>query len=280
MAPNHIWGVAHLVGAPAGLHRGTVPFLPEASLHQVLVALTISIVVAAVLAESAWLVTRRGAEQVLDLATTGAMAVGSMVTAAAFTSAYVALWPVIGRCAPGRLVELTGTNVVIEVAIVFVAWDAAGYAHHWLGHRTRVGWASHQVHHTGSHYDMTLAWRQSWLPLPALITFPLVALTGGSLAAALGCAAVSNLWQALHHTSIGICAPRWFAACVITPAAHRRHHVDGGPVNLGPVLTIWDRLGGTWLGHDRARASLPAAAGSRNPVVLETAGWRALLGSR
>ena len=94
---------------------------------------------------------------------------------------------------------------------------------------------------------MTLAWRQSWVPLHAVVAFTPVSLLGIELSTVAGCAALSKLWQAVVHTSLPVTAPRWVAAIVMTPATHRRHHtLDGGDTNLGPVLTIWDRMAGTW----------------------------------
>jgi sterol desaturase/sphingolipid hydroxylase (fatty acid hydroxylase superfamily) len=40
--------------------------------------------------------------------------------------------------------------------------------------------------------------------------------------------------------------PAWLGVVVVTPATHRLHHERGGAVNLGPVLTVWDRAAGTW----------------------------------
>src|SRR5438093_1331871 len=61
----------------------------------------------------------------------------------------------------------------------------------------------------------------------------------------------ATCWQVLEHTNMPVRFPSWFSAHVMTPAAHRQHHGRaGGAVNLGPVLTWWDRLAGTWVGPD------------------------------
>ncbi|MDP9418697.1 MAG: sterol desaturase family protein [Actinomycetota bacterium] len=80
----------------------------------------------------------------------------------------------------------------------------------------------------------------------------------------------------LEHTSLPVRFPRWFAAVVMTPAAHRHHHGrDGGLVNLGPFFTVWDRLAGTWVPaeHPAPLAYGPAVPASANPVTVELAGW-------
>ncbi len=158
----------------------------------------------------------------------------------------------------------------------FVAWDFSGWVYHVIGHRTRIGWAAHQPHHSGSEYDATLGLRQSWTPFHGLVHHPLLALAGFDLRVVLVCAAVSNCWQVLEHTSLPVRFPRWFAAVVMTPAAHRHHHGrDGGLVSLGPFFTVWDRLAGTWVPaeHPAPLAYGPAVPASANPVTVELAGW-------
>jgi sterol desaturase/sphingolipid hydroxylase (fatty acid hydroxylase superfamily) len=94
------------------------------------------------------------------------------------------------------------------------------------------------------------------------------------------CAAFSNCWQVLEHTSLPVRFPRWFEAHVMTPAAHRHHHGrDGGAVNLGPFFTWWDRLAGTWVSADEPAPTAygPAPRASANPVTVELVGWLDLL---
>ena len=256
-----------------------MPELPAAQPSEVLAAMTLAVVLVAVVAERCWLLARTGSAHLAALATAAAMGLGSLAAGVAVTAALGAAWPVVGAFTPKVLAGVVDRHVVIEVILVFVAWDLAGYLYHRIGHGTAVGWASHQVHHTGPRYDLSLALRQSWFPLPALATFPMVALTGGSFPVAVGCAAVSNAWQALVHTDLDLRIPRWLVAVVVTPAAHRRHHdPDGGGANLGAVFTCWDRLAGTWDGRPGADGRR-LDPGSSNPFTVELAGWRAL-GSR
>jgi sterol desaturase/sphingolipid hydroxylase (fatty acid hydroxylase superfamily) len=255
-------------------------------LHDVVVAASLAASLAAIIlavaAETSWLAARHGARRVREAPTALVMALGSLAVAPLFFEAYRLLWPVVGHLAPAPLEAVVAAHPAIAFVVTFVAWDAAGFAYHWLGHATRVGWASHQAHHTGSTFDLTVALRQSWLPLPALVSFPLVALTGASVETAVAVAAVSNVWQALVHTSIPVRLPAWLAAVVVTPAAHRTHH-DGGRavVNLGAVLTVWDRLAGTFDdGGGRRAVAGPAPAAPGGAVALELRGWLDLAGAR
>ncbi|MGK2929477.1 MAG: sterol desaturase family protein [Acidimicrobiales bacterium] len=244
-----------------------------------LIALAYATVIVAVLAERAWLAVTTGNARLPSLATAAAMGGGALVVGGLVTAVERVLWPLIGVHSPAPVQALVGVHPLVELVVVFVAWDAAGFAHHWLGHRTAIGWASHQVHHTGPDYDLSLAWRQSWLPVTAVVTFPLVALTGAGFTTALACAVVSNTWQALVHTTAPVRLPEWLERAAMTPRTHRAHHASVTPVNLGSVLTIWDRLAGTWEpAPTAAEADLhPFAALSVNPLVIEAAGWRSLL---
>ena len=56
----------------------------------------------------------------------------------------------------------------------FVAWDFAGWIYHLIGHRTRIGWACHSAHHSGSEFNGSLALRQSWTPVHGLLHQPLL----------------------------------------------------------------------------------------------------------
>ncbi len=249
------------------------------------VGLSHGLLVAAVLGEAAWRGIAEGWSGVRRIPVVASMAAGAVVVGAVVTRLYVALWPVLAGWAPAPLRGVWDGHPLLGALGAFVAWDLAGYWYHRIGHRTRLGWASHQVHHTGDRYDLTLAWRQSWLPLHAVVIFPLLALGGFRLEPLVVCAAVSNLWQALVHTAAPVRLPSWVVATLTTPVTHRRHHAveHGGAtaaVNLAPVLTLWDRLGGTWDPRPVAEGigyGIEARRDVGSAVSLELAGWRELL---
>jgi sterol desaturase/sphingolipid hydroxylase (fatty acid hydroxylase superfamily) len=262
-----------------------VPLLDQlaarATTTEVVLALSYAAVVVAGLGEALWLASTSGRARIARFPAAAAMGAGGLAAGAAVTVAYTWIWPVLHAAAPPGAAGLWADHPVLGAAVAFVAWDAAGYAYHRLGHGTRVGWAAHQVHHTGTTYDLSLAWRQTWLPVHAVCVFPLVALLGVSLSTAAICAAISNTWQALLHTSYHVRVPGPVAGLVMTPAVHRRHHCTGGAmVNLGPVLTVWDRLGGTWdpaPADPTARCGIDGRPDLDGAVLTELAGWRALL---
>jgi sterol desaturase/sphingolipid hydroxylase (fatty acid hydroxylase superfamily) len=247
------------------------------------VNLPYAVAITLVAAEVAWLAREPGAcrRAVLTSAATAAgMGAGALVVGVVYTALLRRSWAAL---TPYRLevaAEVWTTVPLVGAVAAFVAWDAAGWGYHALGHRTPWGWAAHQAHHSGSAYDATLGLRQTWTPFHGLLLHPLLALAGFDLRTIVVCAALSNCWQVLLHTSLPVRFPPWFAAQVMTPAAHRHHHGRGSEgVNLGPVFTWWDRLAGTWVSAE-APAPLeygPVVPASANPIRIQVEGWWTLL---
>ncbi len=252
------------------------------SRYELAVNLPYALAFACVGAEVAWLARRRGPARAAILrsaATATAMAAGALVVGILYTAVLRHLWGVVATLGWEGAASFWSAHPVIGAAVTFVAWDLSGWLYHVIGHRTRVGWAAHRPHHSGEDFDATLGLRQSWAPFHGLVHHPLLALAGFDLRVVFVCAAVSNCWQVLEHTSLPVRFPRWFEAQVMTPAAHRHHHGrDAGAINLGPVFTWWDRLAGTWVSPDVTAPAAygPAVRASANPVAVELRGWVAL----
>lgn len=264
-----------------GLFERLLPeaLLEAASPYALAVNAPYALALALVAAEVAWLARRPGPARravLISAATAATMAAGALVVGLAYTAALRSLWDVVAMGRWDAAAQFWHTHPVLGALATFVAWDLSGWVYHVIGHRTRIGWAAHQPHHSGTDYDATLGLRQSWTPFHGLVHHPLLALAGFDLGVVFVCAAVSNCWQVAEHTSLPIRFPRWFAAVVMTPAAHRHHHGrDGGLVNLGPFFTLWDRLAGTWVPaeHPAPLAYGPAVPAPANPIAVELAGW-------
>jgi sterol desaturase/sphingolipid hydroxylase (fatty acid hydroxylase superfamily) len=257
--------------------------LASASPYQLAVNLPYAFAFAGVGAEVAWLARRPGPARraiLRSAATATTMALGALAVGVAYTAALRFLWSAVATQQWDAAAAFWEAHPLVGAAVAFVAWDASGWLYHVIGHRTRIGWAAHQPHHSGEGYDATLGLRQSWAPFHGLVHHPLLALAGFDLRVIIVCAAVSNCWQVLEHTSLPVRFPRWFEAHVMTPAAHRHHHGrDGGAVNLGPFFTWWDRMAGTWVSPDTPAPAAygPAVPAPANPVTVELRGWIALV---
>jgi sterol desaturase/sphingolipid hydroxylase (fatty acid hydroxylase superfamily) len=58
---------------------------------------------------------------------------------------------------------------LVDIGWVWWAWplcfvldDLAYFLSHWFMHRVRWGWASHVIHHSSQHYNLSTALRQTW----------------------------------------------------------------------------------------------------------------------
>ncbi len=271
-----------MLGLDVGIHA-VQDLFSSATPYELAVNVPYALAFALVAAEVAWLATPAGPTRgaiTRSAATATAMAAGAFVVGILYTAILRHLWEAVASVGWEPAAGFWRAHAVVGAIVTFVAWDLAGWCYHLVGHRTRVGWAAHQAHHSGQGYDATLGLRQSWAPFHGLAIYPFLALAGFDLRVAFVCAAVSNCWQVLEHTSLPVRFPTWVAAHVMTPAAHRHHHGrDGGLVNLGPFFTWWDRIAGTWVPPDDPAPVAYAPDGPRasgNPITVELAGWVAL----
>jgi sterol desaturase/sphingolipid hydroxylase (fatty acid hydroxylase superfamily) len=183
--------------------------------------------------------------------------------------------------------------------LAFVLDDLAYYCFHRSAHRVRWFWASHVVHHSSQHYNLSTALRQTWtgfFSLAFLFRLPLF-LLGFPPAMVFFVAGLNLVYQFWIHTEAIGRMPRWFEAVMNTPSHHRAHHATNPRYldsNYAGVFIVWDRLFGTFVAErddDRPRYGIVRDLGSFNILWaalhewigiardLRTApGWRARAG--
>jgi sterol desaturase/sphingolipid hydroxylase (fatty acid hydroxylase superfamily) len=236
---------------------------------------------------------KRGQYEVRDSAASLAMGFGNslsgVLTAAIAAGAYVLVYQF-------RLFDIG--FVWWAFVLCFFAEDLAYYWFHRVSHERRFFWASHVIHHSSQHYNLSTALRQTWtgnigltwvfwLPL-ALIGFPpeMVALFKG----------ISLVYQFWIHTeAIDRMGP--LEAVLNTPSHHRVHHATNPRYldsNYAGVLIIWDRMFGTFVPETKAdppNYGIISNLASFNPLriafhewagigrdLLSAKNWRARLG--
>jgi len=165
--------------------------------------------------------------------------------------------------------------------LCFVLDDLAYYVFHRSAHRVRWFWASHVIHHSSQHYNLSTALRQTWtgfLSLAFLFRLPLF-LLGFPPAMVFFCAGLNLIYQFWIHTEvIGRC-PRWFEAVMNTPSHHRVHHATNARYldrNYAGVFIVWDRLFGTFVAEedaDRPRYGLVKNIGTFNLIWAAFHEW-------
>ncbi|WCM26448.1 sterol desaturase family protein [Sphingomonas sp. QA11] len=183
--------------------------------------------------------------------------------------------------------------------LCFVLDDFAYYLFHRSAHRVRWFWASHVIHHSSQHYNLSTALRQTWtgfISIAFIFRLPLF-LVGFPPAMVFFVGGLNLIYQFWIHTEVIHRMPRWFEAVMNTPSHHRVHHATNARYldkNYAGVFIVWDK----WLGSfeperddDRPRYGIVKNLGSFNLVwaafhewvgiakdVWAAPGWRAKLG--
>jgi len=133
--------------------------------------------------------------------------------------------------------------------LLFFADDVSYYWFHRVSHESRVFWASHVVHHSSQHYNLSTALRQTWVPMtyfPFWLWMPLVGFPVWMVLLAQSWSLIYQFWI---HTERVRRLPRVFEAVLNTPSHHRVHHGSNEVYldkNYGGILIVWDRLFGTF----------------------------------
>ena len=156
--------------------------------------------------------------------------------------------------------------------ILFFADDLAFYWYHRTSHVVRVFWASHVVHHSSEHYNLSTALRQPWVPMTALPFWLPLCLLGYKPWMIVLAQSWNLIYQfGIHTERIGT-LPRPIEFIFNTPSHHRVHHGANEIYldrNYGGILIIWDRLFGSFQGEtERVRYGL---TNSRNGCPLDLA---------
>lgn len=218
---------------------------------------------------------KRGRYEARDSATSLAMGLGNRVMDIAFGGIVVAAYFWFYQF---RLFDLGWTAPVLVAC--FFAEDLAYYWFHRTAHERRFFWASHVVHHSSQHYNLTTALRQSWtgaLGLCFIFHLPLV-LIGFPPLMVFMFSAISLVYQFWIHTeAVKRMGPlEWV---MNTPSHHRVHHATNAKyldANYAGVLIIWDRLFGSFVPEDdkeKPRYGIVSQLGTFNPFRVAFHEW-------
>ena len=141
----------------------------------------------------------------------------------------------------------------VGLALDFVVLDLWTYAWHRANHRWPLLWRFHRVHHLDQFLDVTSAVRfhPGEVLVSALARAPLIIIADVPLAALLVFDAVMLAGALFHHSNLRL--PQGAEAALrillVTPSHHWvHHHVARADTdsNYGAMLTLWDRLFGSW----------------------------------
>lgn len=167
---------------------------------------------------------------------------------------------------------------------LFLGVEFFYYWFHRASHRVRWLWATHAVHHSATHLNLSAAIRLGWtgtlsgafvffLPLAAIGFHPV------AIAFVIG---LGLLYQFFLHTALAVnLGPlEWV---LNTPRHHRVHHASNEACldkNYGGVLIVFDRLFGTFAeapAGETLRFGLKGRTPSHNPFRIAFGEWGHLL---
>jgi sterol desaturase/sphingolipid hydroxylase (fatty acid hydroxylase superfamily) len=232
--------------------------------------------IALIIAEMIYVrVTQKGRYQFADSAASLWMGFGNQVAKVLLGGLVVTSYFWVAQF---RLFDLGWTWPVLVAC--FFAEDLAYYCMHRLSHERRWFWASHVVHHSSQHYNLTTALRQTWtgtLGLAFIFWLPLL-LIGFPPEMVLMFQAISLVYQFWIHTeAIDRLGPlEWV---MNTPSHHRVHHAINArylDANYAGVLIIWDRLFGSFAPEtkdEKIRYGIITQLGTFNPFRVAFHEW-------
>lgn len=131
----------------------------------------------------------------------------------------------------------------------YVIFDFCSYWTHNISHRMRFFWATHVVHHSGTHYNLTVSFRLSWMQYIKILFFLPVALMGFHPVIIFFTSQAAVLFQFWAHTEYIRKLHPFFEYILATPSNHRVHHGSQPKYinkNYGATFIIWDRIFGTY----------------------------------
>ena len=161
---------------------------------------------------------------------------------------------------PASLMTRLGLPLSAQIAIGIVILDfSASYVAHRAMHMSPFLWRFHRIHHSDPFVDVTTTYRTH--PVETLWRFLFVTGPVWMLGIPAQAVVIQRLLQAtngvLEHSNVRLWRPldRILSLVFVTPNVHKIHHsraLAETNSNYGNVLTVYDRLLGTFTPSERA----------------------------
>jgi sterol desaturase/sphingolipid hydroxylase (fatty acid hydroxylase superfamily) len=152
------------------------------------------------------------------------------------------------------LVYWTNAGIIGTIIISFLVLDFfGGWLVHLTEHKVKLLWRFHVVHHADNNVDVTTGLRHHPVEsvLRGLFFFIGIAISGAPMYAVMIFQTILVLSTAFTHANISL--PSWLdrglSFILVSPNMHKVHHHWKQPFtdsNYGAILSIWDRLMGTF----------------------------------
>ena len=179
-----------------------------------------------------------------------------------------------------KLIELPNTGWTILCCIVLA--DLAYYWEHRFLHMNGFGWATHTVHHSSPHFNISVAYRHGpmdWF-FPLFFYLPLV-LMGFNPFIIFLAEVIVQVYQTLLHTESVKKLPKVIEAIFNTPSHHRVHHGTNKQYldkNYAGIFIVWDKMFGTFAQEkEKVTYGVYPRINSVNPAKVFFSGYMTLI---
>ncbi|MFZ4770005.1 MAG: sterol desaturase family protein [Ferruginibacter sp.] len=152
------------------------------------------------------------------------------------------------------LVYWLNAGTILTIILVFLTLDFfGGWLVHITEHKLPFLWRFHVIHHADNNVDVTTGLRHHPIEsiLRGLFFFIGIFVSGAPMFAVMIFQTILIIATAFTHANISL--PKWLdkslSYVIISPNMHKVHHHWKQPYtdsNYGAVLSIWDRLLGTY----------------------------------
>jgi sterol desaturase/sphingolipid hydroxylase (fatty acid hydroxylase superfamily) len=150
------------------------------------------------------------------------------------------------------LLHASGLAAYIRFGLALVLLDGWMYLWHRANHAVPLLWRFHRMHHSDRHMDVTTATRFHLGEHvgASVLRLGLIPLLGFDIWHLVVYDTLVIAVTQFHHADISIGRfDRWLRLLIVTPYMHKVHHSDWQPEtdsNYATVLSVWDRLAGTF----------------------------------
>ncbi len=178
------------------------------------------------------------------------------------------------------LLGIDGMRSIPDAVRIIAGLIAADFCLYWVHrgmHRKRVLWLTHAFHHSIDRLWWLSGSRTSVTHLllfaapQVLLGYYVLQLSAFDASIAFSIGIVVNVW--IHtNISVNLGPLQWL---IITPNYHRLHHGSHGlsGKNLGFVLTIWDRMFGTFADPQKAGEFALSSVATRGHLIRLIVGF-------
>ena len=141
--------------------------------------------------------------------------------------------------------------VLFRGFLLFLYMDFLSYCYHRFSHWSETVWQIHMMHHSAKSLRLFTFMRRHPIEseIKIILTAIPTALVGADIHTFFLVALIQRIYGVFVHSSWEVHYPKPLSYLLVTPAFHRFHHrvSEMPPGNYGAMLSIWDRLFGTYV---------------------------------